>query len=251
MLLITSLMADKDTRSIASVAQALGWSVCNDGWHIPERLKGEQGAAFGTKIFVEQVANQMGWRIIANPEDWTARLPEEYVSRKIGVIPTNEARKIIEPKFMKTIGKEWYFESRIFELGEELPPYVLGEVPVLVSDVLRYTSKYRCFIKNRKVITSCCYYLRTKQMENASMVSELNLPKNYVNNYDDVVLFVDRMLQDDRVECVQACAIDVCRFDKDKYAVIGSSSACTTAPIGCELTAVFDAVKTTCVPRAN
>jgi hypothetical protein len=251
MLLITPQLASKDCQNLSKVAIALGWSVHqNDVWYVPERLKNEVGAVVGTEVFCGFVADQMNWGLLSNPIDWLTFLPEEYVSRKITTMTAGEVRKSTTENFVKSLSKTWSTLPRVFQPGK-FPEYIPNEAPVLVSDVLQHTSKYRCFVKDRKVIAGSCYWLKTRQMETAKQSAEIGLAKNYHNNYDDVVMFVDTMLQDDRVPCVAACVIDVMRFDKDKYAVIDSSPAYTTEPYGCELVAVLDAVKTSSIPRKN
>lgn len=250
MLLIVPQVASQVNKNLAEVATALGWSISNEGWNVSHRLRGETGAVIGGRVYSENVAKQMEWELLSNSADWLTLLPEEYTARKVSVLTVAQFRALNETKFVKQTDPFWWFKSQAYEPGT-FSKYIPDDTKVLVSDVLRYTSKYRAFVKDRKVIASCCYWLHTRQMEIAKQTAEYNLPKNYTNNCDDVVRFIDTVLRDDRVPCVKACAIDAVRYDKDKYAILKSKPAHSANPYGCELVAALDAIKSSCIPRKN
>lgn len=244
MLFITTPEARPEVKTLITAAQALKWSIFNDGWRVPDRLREERGAVYGGKIFCDTIADQMNWKIVRNPSNWLATLPEEYVSRKITLMNVAEARKITNQIFVKPTIETWFKADK--SLGTEIPKSWLDDIPLLVSDVMKFTSEYRCVVKHRKVITACCYYLRDKTMESRNLQAEYDLAKNYYNNHDDVVRFVSKMLDDSRVECVDSCVIDVGRFDKDKYAVFNTKPANLAEMYGCEPVAMLDAIKSSC-----
>jgi hypothetical protein len=114
-----------------------------------------------------------------------------------------------------------------------------------VKDAGNITSKYRCFVKDRIVVSSCCYWLKSFKMTEA----EFDKQQNYDNNHEAVVEVLNKALQDERLKCAQAAAIDVARFKKDTYTIIGSSPAWSSDIYGCEMVGVLDAIKTACVSK--
>jgi hypothetical protein len=251
MLLITTPNVKSETRKIINAAQGLGWAVYNDSWRIPDRLKTNTDIAiYGEWLFCETVAEQTGYKLQRNPLNWLAKLPEEYVNRKVVFTNLGEARRLTERKFIKPADNK-LFQAKIYNSGSELTNSLEDNIPVLISDVMSFTSEYRCIVKNRQVISSCCYWLHTKQMQNLNQAAELNLSKNYDNKFHDVVNFVNKMLKDDRVECVNSCTIDVGRFDKDRYTIIEENPIYASGIYGCDPVAMLDAIKSSCIRESN
>jgi hypothetical protein len=246
MLLITTPNIKPEVKSLITTAQALGWSVYNDGWRVPDRVKYEKGAVYGEPLFCETIAEQMHWTLRRNPIDWLSTLPFEYISRNIVLTDLGVARKLTEEKFIKP-ATDKIFDAKIYASGVDFPSSLDDDITVIMSDVMRFTSKYRCIVKNREVISECCYFLHTRPMQSNKLPEQFNLPQNYDNNHKDVITFVNKMLQDERVKCIDSFVIDVGRFDKDKYAVITDKPVHNTPIYGCDPVAVLDAIKTACV----
>jgi len=248
MLLITTPNIKSETRTLINTAQALGWSVYSDSWRVPDYLKskGLVGAVYGEWLFCETIAEQMGWKLIRNPLNWLAKLPEEYVSRKVIFTNLGEARLVETEKFIKPADDK-VFTAKVYGSGKELNSSLSDRVPVLISDVMSFTSEYRCVVKNREVISCSCYWLHTKQMQISKQPAEFNLTKNYQNNFNDVVSFTNKLLKDERVQCVDSFVIDLGRYDKDKYAIIEENPIYAAGIYGCDSVAVLDGLKSSCI----
>src|SRR5271170_2486201 len=204
MLLIVTPNFKGEVPMLAKTAEILGWNVYHNGWRVPEHLRGTPGAVYGEQFFCEVVAEQMKWNLLSNSLDWLAKLPEDYTNRKITFTTLAEARKITGEKFIKPADDK-AFESKVYDSGNDLPKNsVLDNTPTLVSDVLKFTSEYRCFIKNRKVVAACCYLLKSVGMLDAA----INKPENYNNNIEAVISFVNKLLEDERVPCAPGAVID-------------------------------------------
>lgn len=243
MLLIVTPNYKGEVQLLSKTAQALGWDVFFGGWRVPKHLLHTPGAVYGEQFFCEIIAEQMNWKLLANPLDWLAKLPEEYVNRKISFTTLSEARKITEEKFIKPADDKC-FEAKVYASGSDLSTSeVLDNAPTLVSDVMKFTSEYRCFIKDRRVTTACCYWYKP----HPKTEPDINRPENYFVNNDAVLEFVSKMLQDERVEVAPGSVIDVGRFKKDTYTVIESNPVYASGIYGCELVAALDAIKAACV----
>lgn len=246
MLLIVTPNFKGEVPMLAKTAEILGWDVYHGGWRIPEHLLHTPGAVYGEQFFCEVVAEQMGWTLLNNSLDWLTKLPEEYVNRKITFTTLAEARKITEEKFIKPADDK-AFTAKVYPTGADLPTNeVLDNVPTLVSDVIKITSEYRCFIKNRKVVTASCYLYKHAHKE-----PEINNPENYQQNSDLVLEYITNLLADERVPCADGAVIDIARFKKDqdplKFTVLESNPVWASGTYGCELVAVLDAIKAGCV----
>ena len=243
MLLILSPNYKGEAPLLAKTASALGWDTYTGGWRVPVNLLKSPGAVYGEQLFCEAIAEQMGWKLLSNSLDWLANLPEEYVNRKISFTTLAEARKITEQKFIKPADDKC-FTAKVYSSGDELPKTdILDKTPVLVSDVMSFTSEYRCVIKNRRVIAACCYWLKAFNMAEP----QINKPENYNNNIDAVIDFLNKALQDERVPCAPGTVIDVARFKKDTYTILETNPIYASGAYGCELVAFLDAVKAACV----
>jgi len=248
MLLIVTPNYKGEVPVLAKTASALGWDIYNRGWRIPVHLLRSPGAVYGEQFFCEVIAEQMNWNLLSNPLDWLAKLPEEYVNRKITFTTLAEARKINEKKFIKPADDKC-FPAQVYESGNDLPKHVvLDNTPTLVSDVVNFTSEYRCFIKDRKVTTACCYLYKHYGKE-----PEINNPANYYQNNDLVLEFMTKLLADERVECAPGSVIDVGRCKKDdealKFVVLETNPVYASGTYGCEMVAVLDAINAACVPN--
>lgn len=243
MLLIIPPSCSGSPQLIAKTAEALGWKIFNDGWRVPDNLRQQPGAVYGEQYFCEAIAEQMGWKLLKNPIDWIAKLPEEYIHRKVSFMKLEEARKISEERFFKPADNPTFI-SRIYSSGLELPINpIFNDDPVIVSDVMKFTSEYRCLVKDRQVIAACCYWLKKAGMEKA----EINEQRNYENNIEVVIEFVNKLVSDIRVDMAPAVVIDVGRFKKDTYTVIGTKPVWRAAAYGCEQVAFLDAIQSACV----
>ena len=242
MLLILPQNYTEEINALANTASILGWDVERSGWNISDDLDRQDGAVYGTEFFCEIIANQMNWKLHFNPLDWLATLPEEYVSRKISFMKFNTARNIKEEKFIKPADDK-AFAAKVYKSGDELDKNpILDDVPVLVSDVMKFTSEYRCFIKDNNVVSICCYYYNPI----GAAKPFINEKDNYYINNDAVAAFVKSLLRDKRVTCAAGSVIDVGRFKKDTYAVIESNPAYASELYGCELVGTLDAIKSSC-----
>jgi len=238
MLLIVTPNFRGEVPILAKAAEILGWEVYRSpgGWRLPEELKGKEGAVYGELFFCEVVAQQMGWTLHANSLDWLVSLPKEYVKRNIQFTTLAAARKITEKKFIKPADDK-VFPSKVYDDGSTLPVHdYLDNVPVLVSDKVKFTSEYRCFIKDRRVISISCYL----------MMKVVNEPNNWYVATEPVVDFVNKMLEDPGIGCASGTVIDVGKLKNGDIAIIEANPAYASGLYGCELVASLDAIKASC-----
>jgi hypothetical protein len=243
MLLITTPNDYSKSEDLSSAATALGWEVYSpdeECWMVPDNLKYHQPVIYGEPLFCRVISKQLGYSLIQHPPTWIVDLPKEYTSRNIEVMKFDEARKIKEPKFFKTIENDLCL-PKVYDNGSLLPKLeYLNDVDVIVSDPMNFKAKFRCFVKDRRVITTCCY-----------AINDDNPYKQYYDYFiPDVIHFVNKMLADDRVKCANSIVIDVGRYKSGHTygtAVIKSQPVWSSYTYDCERAAILDALVASCV----
>ena len=224
---------------LGEAARILGWDVIciENGWRIPyDEMTTQAGVVYGEPLFCEVIAQQMNWRLHSNSRDWLVKLPEKYVKRNIYLTTLKEARKISEKKFIKS-ADDAIFPAKSYNDGSTLPKQdILDDVSVIVSDKIKFMSEYRCFIKDRKVVSICCY----------SITNAVYSKENWYVATDSIIKFTNDMLSDETIECAPGCAIDIGRINGHEMAVINSNPAFTSDLYGCEIVGSFDAIRSSC-----
>ena len=246
MLLITNQVEEK-TLPLTKTAIALGYDVWSEGWNPPEYIKYRATCMYGGEFFCEVIAKQMNWHVLVNPSDWLLSLPKKYLNREIFKSTLGDCRKFnfSVPKIVKSLSKDdnLDFFTKKIESNADLPLQVYqDDTAVMVSDVLNFTSKYRCFVYNRRVAAVCCF----------KKIDEKNNKANYLFNNKEVISFVNSMLEDKEVKSVHSTVIDVGKYAKgDSFAVINSKNPCLTNIYGCELVGALQTIKSVCVKRED
>lgn len=235
MIFVIAPTVDDEALYLAKSAEAIGYDVviATSGWKLPDDVLHKPGMVYGRKIFCEVIAHQMNWRLLYNRPDWITTLPKNFVNREVVFTSVKDARKEKSEKYYKLTDMQHFLPS-IRISGKELPSHsVYDDSGILVSDVMRFTSEYRCVVKDRVAITACCYS-KLKDVENKN---------NYLFNHELVIKFINLLLEEGKVECVPGAVIDIGKYDKDKFAIIDSKSAFSSRLFGCEPIAMLNAIQ--------
>jgi ATP-grasp domain-containing protein len=233
---------DGEFARLAQTADCLGWSVHRSSfsWRIPQELLGQEGAVYGKSYFCQVIAEQMNWDLLANPIDWLTGLTEEYVRRTISISTLENARLLKEKRFVKPAEEDRFFPAGVYEDGSKLPASTMfDDAPVLVSGTIPYATEWRCFVKDRVVVSASCY----------RMNKEFNQTHLWHWDANIAIDFVNKLLSDESVVCVPGVSIDVGRSKKGYLSIIESSPAWASDLYGCELVGTLDAIKASCVMR--
>lgn len=161
MLLITQPRVGTSHNEILALqiaAENLGWEVypAETSWRLPDELiaSGKVGVPYGSQLFCEAIAQQMGWKLICNSFDWLARLPSIYLNRKVEFMTFAEAKQLSEKKFIKPADDK-VFPAQVYDVGElkKHENVAPDDTPTLVSDVVNFDLEYRCFVSSLAVYT--------------------------------------------------------------------------------------------------
>jgi len=250
MILITQPRVGRSHNEIIALqmaAESLGWEVYPSeySWRLPDELiaSGKVGVPYGSQLFCETIAQQMGWTLLLNSFDWLAKLPFPYVQRKVEFMPLGESMKLSETKFIKPADDK-IFEAKIYAPGELIPfDSISMDTPTLVSDIVKFDLEYRCFVENNRVRTWSNYICHENLAE----------PKywNFIDANDACMPheFVQDMLWDEQdimPPTSMASVIDVGRIEGGGFAIIESNPAWASGLYGCDPVVALKVMKAAC-----
>ena len=242
MILITQPRVGKSANEIIALqmaAESLGWEVlpATYGWRLEDELinSGKVGVPYGSWTFCEVIAQQMNWKLKRNAFDWLASLPEEYLKRKVEFMTLGEAKKITERKFIKPADDKC-FDAKVYEPGEFKPHEVVADdYPTLVSEPVKFTHEYRCFVSDFKVRTWSNYIYEDNLAEPAFWEK---VPDGLTPPHE----FVQEMLLDigtwwgcpDSIYNTTASVIDVGYIPGKGWAIIETNECFASGLYGCD-----------------
>ncbi|MFC8719425.1 ATP-grasp domain-containing protein [Kitasatospora sp. NPDC057198] len=129
-------------------------------WRAPRELAGTPVHLYGGPLFADAVGRELGIAPLEPADGWLAALPRQATGRRVELTTLTEARGRSGPAFVKAPADK-HFAAGVYRDGAALPgPELLdGATPVLVSEVVRFTSEYRLFVLDGTVRTASRYAL--------------------------------------------------------------------------------------------
>lgn len=246
MILITQPRVGKSHNEILALqmaARVLNWEVLPStyGWRLDEELikTNQSGTPYGSWTFCEVIAQQMNWTLKRNNFNWLAKLPLKYTKRQVDFMSLGEAKLINQLKFIKPADDKC-FDAKVYEPGTFKPHQIINDdYPTLVSDVVKFDYEYRCFVKDRKVLT----------WSNYIYLDNIAEPK-YWEAVPDVQglpnLFLQDMLDTVDVETVPS-VIDVGYIADRGWAIIETNEAYASGLYGCDPQFALEVMQAACV----
>ncbi|MBW8808656.1 MAG: ATP-grasp domain-containing protein [Lysobacter sp.] len=155
--LILTPRHSEDSQALWKAAARQGWSVERlPGWRVPEHLRALADPVFyGEALFGPSISEQLGLVLSNPPEDWLVRLPNEYRLRDIRLSTLGAERAGTVAAFIKPPNDK-SFPAQVYT-GAELPQGYDEDMPVLVSQVVRWRCEFRCFVLDRELRTYSLY----------------------------------------------------------------------------------------------
>jgi hypothetical protein len=245
MLLITQPRAGTSHNEIIALqvaARERGWDVlsADTGWRLDATMtrSGIKGVPYGSQTFCEVIAQQMNWKLLANPFDWLAKLPTEYLKRQVDFMTLGAAKKLTETKFIKPADDK-VFPAKVYAPGELITHEVIkDDTPTLVSDVVQWDLEYRCFVDGRTVKTWSNYICHEHIAD----------PK-----YWSMVPLNEDIFPHDFVQALRwngsptsPSVIDVGRIPGKGWAIIETNQAWASGIYGCDPDGVLDVLEVSC-----
>jgi hypothetical protein len=229
--------------ALQTAAREEGWEVYSApmGWRLPEEMiaSGAKGVPYGSQTFCEVIAQQMGWTLKQNSFDWLAKLPQEFLKRRVDFMTLKEATQLHEPKFIKPADDKC-FDAKVYQPGEFLPhESIVEDYPCLVSDIVKFDTEYRTFMNG----------LWVKTWSNYLFHGEINDPRFHHMIDEDCthpIQVVHDLMMKSSVPC-EPCVIDVGFIRGKGMAVIETNQAWASGIYGCDPSQVLSVLEASCV----
>lgn len=222
----------EDAQAPRRAAIGLGWAVERlRSWRVPEALRGvEEPVLYLEALFGPSLAPAFGLQLIEPPLDWLPALPERWRGRAVRLSTLGEARELTEPAFIKPPNDK-SFAARGHETGATLPEGD-GAEPVLIAEVVRWRSEFRCFVLDRELRTHSIYLRDGElQREQGYRASEAERA--------EAAGFVRELLADPAVPLGRTAVLDVGVIEGRGWAVVEQNAAWGAGIYGCDPTEVL------------
>lgn len=242
-ILILSPRYTSDSNALWKAAIQAGWSVERlHSRQVPAHLREMAPVLYGEGLFIDAVAEALELAVLEPTFCWLADLPLQYRKREIQCTTLRAVRDQKEPAFIKpAVGKS--FEAKVYASGSELPaPDIFSEdMPVLVSEPVRWEIEFRCFVAERKVETFSAY-LRSRQFleENGWAASS--------GETAGAIQFCETLIADPNVALPPAVVIDIGYITDRGWAVVEANPAWASGIYGCDPLSVLKVLEKGSVP---
>jgi len=233
-----------DSNALWRAAIALGWNIERlQSWRVPEGFA-HQGevAIYGESLWANFVAEQLQLKLFEPPLDWLARLPAQFLGRRVEFCTLNEAREKPFPLFVKPAGEK-SFPAQVYNSPQELPPDddAQESVWVLCSEVVEWEIEYRFFVRAGQIETGSSYW----RGENSTLLDGLyQAPDAEMKAARE---FVSRVLLKEEKKKRgfgwHGAVIDVGIISGFGWAVVEANPAFASGIYGCDPERVLETVK--------
>lgn len=240
-LILTPRYTD-DSQALWKAASSLGWQIERlTRWAVPEYLRDlSEPVFYGEALFGPTLADQLGITLLDPPEDWLVKLPVEFKLREITLTTLGAARANEQPAFVKPPNDK-SFPASVYR-GVELPTEYPEDMPVLVSEVVKWEKEFRCFILNRSLRTYSVYSRHGELQHEAGFSST-------AEEDQEVLSFIAKLLNDPRVELPNAVVVDVGKLETGGWACVELNAAWGAGIYGCKPSEVVEVLRHACSKR--
>lgn len=241
-LILTPRMTE-DSIALWRAAGQLGWEVERViQFRPPDDMQvSDQPVLYVEGLTAPLFADALGISLSEPPIDWLPRLPFEFRLRDISLMNLNEARRLVEPRFIKPPNDK-SFRAAVY-VGSALPAEYPEDMPVLVSSVVMWSVEFRCFILDRKVQTFSAY------LRNGELQREAGFPCSDEEEAE-LLKFMSRLLADERVDLPRATVIDAGIIAGCGWAVVEQNAAWSSGIYGCDPERVLEVLRYAAEPKA-
>lgn len=216
-----------DAQALWRAASVLGWQVERlTGWHVPEEYRRiPKPVLYLEGLMAPMLAQEFGLELLEPPEDWLPNLPENYRKRTLRLSDLGTARRLTEPHFIKPPNDK-SFPAAVY-LGKDLPAEFPADMPVLISEVVRWTVEFRCFLLDRR-IRSFSVYLRNGVLQRDSGF------RHSPEEERELTTFMEVFLGDVQVPLPRGAVVDCGILEGKGWAVVEQNAAWGSGIYGCD-----------------
>ena len=242
-ILVTSPRVTADSTVLMQAAKDLGQRALRlPSFHPTEELEKANIAVYGESLFAIILTTKLDHAIIEPTQDWLPMLPQKYSKRTVLKSTIGAARQYTQPQFVKNADGMKAFEAQIYKTGSDLPSseYYPDEYEVLVSEPVNWVVEYRCFIRERELLTLSVYLRNGELAKSADGVWLGDVEEEAEARH-----FCQMLLQDEMVSIAPTCVIDIGFIEERGWAVVEANPAYGSGIYGCDPYQVLEVVNRT------
>lgn len=241
--LILSPRYSADSNALWKAAIRAGWQVERlQMRQTPSHLKEMSPVLYGEGLFITVTAEALDLAPLEPTAYWLSELPMQYRKREIQSTTLKTARDHQFPAFMKpAVGKS--FDAKIYMSGNDLPTseVLSDELPVLISEPVSWESEFRCFIRERELVTYSPYLRRGQLLEESDWAAS-------PDEIAGATSFCLSLLIDPEIKLPPAVVVDVGYITSLGWAVVEANPAWASGLYGCDPSAVLGVLERAVVP---
>ncbi len=237
-----------DSIALWRAAIERGWTPERlQSWSVPEELRGQPAVIYGEPLFALAVAEALGARLLEPPADWIANLPEIYRGRDVQFTTLERARCAAFPRFIKP-AVEKCFPAAVYDSADGLPaPGIVPEsTPVLCAEPVHWEAEYRCFVLDRRIMTSSVYFRDGELAQAEDGGWPMSDPERQA-----VERLAGQVLADASVTVPEAVVMDVGVIAGQGSAVLELNAAWGSGIYGCDPQKVLTVIERGCWRRKS
>ncbi|MFD7256097.1 ATP-grasp domain-containing protein [Streptomyces sp. NPDC059874] len=243
--LLLAPRATDTVRRLTETATARGLrAVTAEGWRAPDGPR-DAGRThlYGGPLLADRVAGELDVAALQPPADWLARLPVALTGRRVEAVTLAQARRLRRPAFVKP-PTDKLFPARIHPDGSRLPgPDAFDDdLPVLVSDIVRFDREYRLFVLDGAVHVGSRYSVGPR-LDPARLAQDPYAA--------EVRAFAAELLAAADGSLPSAAVVDVGLLDEGGWAVVEANPAWASGGYACDPGKVLDVVLRAAGPKAE
>ncbi|MCB9893739.1 MAG: ATP-grasp domain-containing protein [Planctomycetes bacterium] len=233
-----------DAQALWRAAVRCGWDIQRLGnWQEPIQGDGRRVVIYGEPLFAQAVADRAGLVLVYPHDNFLPSIDRRFTLRDVTLATLAEARSIADRRFVKPANDK-SFLAQVYASGADLPEGAGEDTPVLVSEVVDWDAEFRCFVRERELVTYSPYLrggrLADGQDESWPISDEERL---------QVETFVWDFLSSEATPLPPAFVLDVGKIRGSGLAVVEANTAWGAGICGADPEMVLETLKHTCWPR--
>lgn len=234
-----------DSQALWRAAIERGWGVerlANWRAEIPVPL--EAVTVYGEPLFALALAQRAGLALVEPREDFLALLEHRFRGRQVALMSPAEARHVPDRRFFKPAADKT-FRAGLYDSGLAVPEAMADASAILVSEPVKFSVEFRCFVGQRMVET-LSPYLRDGVLVQSDDGHWPATPDEFAH----ARTFAQRVLDETALTLPPGFVLDVGLTADRGWVVIEANTAWGAGIYGCDPDKILNVLARTCMPAS-
>jgi len=215
------------------------------GWRVDRELSGDI-AIYGEHLFAIAVAEQLSLALLRPPLNWLTQLPIQYLHRQIHYTDLSSLSDFGLPAFIKPADDKC-FPAGVYDDLDRIPNRAVlsPQTPLLVAEPVTWQIEFRCFVLNRKVVTSSVY------AKDGEAIQDDALYETFQSELSDALDFAHQVLENTTTDFPPSAVLDVGYIEGRGWAVVEANPSWGSGIYGCDPRQVLNTIVRGCKPMVD